>query len=44
MNIKIIKSIDDANEIIKSGDEDLKLLAEDDLRINIDKPEALSKN
>ena len=38
---KIIKSIDDANEIIKSDDEDLKLLAEDDLRINIDKPEAL---
>ena len=40
---KIIKSIDDANEIIKSGDEDLKLLAEDDLRINIDKPEALEQ-
>ena len=42
-NKKIIKSIDDANEIIKSGDEDLKLLAEDDLRINIDKPEALEQ-
>ena len=40
---KIIKSIDDANEIIKSGDEDLKFLAEDDLRINIDKPEALEQ-
>ena len=40
---KIIKSIDDANEIIKSGDKDLKLLAEDDLRINIDKPEALEQ-
>ena len=40
---KIIKSIDDANEIINSGDEDLILLAEDDLKINIDKPEVLEQ-
>ncbi|MDC3114041.1 PCRF domain-containing protein, partial [Gammaproteobacteria bacterium] len=33
-----IKSINDANEILNSGDEDLKSLAEDDLKKFINKP------
>jgi len=38
---KIIKSVNDANEIIDSGDEDLKILAEDDLKNFHGKPEIL---
>ena len=39
----IIKSISDANEILDSGDEDLKSLAEDDLKNYINKPEILEQ-
>ncbi len=39
----IIKSISDANEILNSGDEDLKSLAEDDLKNFINKPEILEQ-
>ena len=39
----IIKSISDANEILESGDEDLKSLAEDDLKNYINKPEILEQ-
>ena len=35
----IIQAINDANEIIESGDEELKTLAEDDLKESHDKPE-----
>ena len=38
-----IKSINDANEILNSGDEDLKSLAEDDLKNFINKPEILEQ-
>ena len=40
---QIIKSISDANEILDSGDEDLKSLAEDDLKNYINKPEILEQ-
>ncbi len=40
---QIIKSISDANEILDSGDEDLKSLAEDDLENYINKPEILEQ-
>ena len=40
----VLKSIKDANEIIESGDDDLKVLAEDDLKSYQDIPENLSKN
>ena len=39
----ILKSINDANEILDSGDEDLKSLAEDDLKNYINKPEILEQ-
>ena len=39
----IIQSISDANEILDSGDEDLKSLAEDDLKNYINKPEILEQ-
>ena len=39
----IIKSISDANEILDLGDEDLKSLAEDDLKNYINKPEILEQ-
>ena len=39
----ILKSISDANEILDSGDEDLKSLAEDDLKNYINKPEILEQ-
>ena len=39
----IIKSISDANEILDSGDEDLKSLAEDDLKNYINKLEILEQ-
>ena len=35
---KTIKRIEDANEIIESGDADLKILAEDELKEALDKP------
>jgi len=38
-----IKNINDANEILNSGDEDLKSLAEDDLKNFINKPEILEQ-
>ena len=39
----VLKSIKDANEIIESGDEELKGLAEDDLKSYIDIPEKLEQ-
>ena len=39
----VLKSIKDANEIIESGDDDLKVLAEDDLKSYQDIPEKLEK-
>ena len=41
--ISVLKSIKDANEIIESGDEELKCLAEDDLKSYIDIPEKLEQ-
>jgi peptide chain release factor 1 len=41
--ISVLKSIKDANEIIESGDEELKGLAEDDLKSYIDIPEKLEQ-
>ena len=41
--ISVLKSINDANEIIESGDEELKGLAEDDLKSYIDIPEKLEQ-
>ena len=40
---QIIKNIEDANEIINSGDEDLKTLAEEELKGSINKPEELEQ-
>ena len=40
---QILDSIKEANEIIDSGDEDLKSLAEDELKSFIDKPEKLEQ-
>ena len=40
---QIIKSIEDANEIINSGDKDLKMLAEEELKESINKPEELEQ-
>ena len=40
---QIIKSIEDANEIINSGDKDLKTLAEEELKESINKPEELEQ-
>ena len=37
------KSISEANEIINSGDEDLKALAEEELKQSLDKPEKLEQ-
>ena len=42
--ISVLKSIEDANEIIESGDEELKGLAEDDLKSYIDIPEKLEQD
>ena len=39
----VLKSIKDANEIIESGDDDLKVLAEDDLKSYQDIPEKLEQ-
>ena len=39
----VLKSIKDANEIIGSGDDDLKVLAEDDLKNYQDIPEKLEQ-
>ena len=39
----VLKSIKDANEIIESGDDDLKVLAEDDLKNYQDIPEKLEQ-
>ena len=39
----ILKGIKDANEILESGDEELKILAEDDLKNYADKPENLEQ-
>ena len=41
--ISVLKSIKDANEIIELGDEELKGLAEDDLKSYIDIPEKLEQ-
>ena len=41
--ISVLKSIKDANEIIESGDEELKCLAEDDLKSYLDIPEKLEQ-
>ena len=40
---QITKSIEDANEIINSGDKDLKILAEEELKESINKPEELEQ-
>jgi len=40
---QITKNIEDANEIINSGDEDLKTLAEEELKGSINKPEELEQ-
>ena len=40
---EILKDIKDANEILESGDEELKILAEDDLKNYTDKPENLEQ-
>ena len=40
---QITKSIEDANEIINSGDKDLKILAEEELKESINKPEKLEQ-
>ena len=40
---EILKGINDANEILESGDEELKILAEDDLKNYADKPENLEQ-
>ena len=40
---QITKSIEDANEIINSGDKDLKMLAEEELKESINKPEELEQ-
>ena len=40
---QITKSIEDANEIINSGDKDLKTLAEEELKESINKPEELEQ-
>ena len=40
---QITKSIEDANEIINSGDKDLKILAEEELKDSINKPEELEQ-
>ena len=39
----VLKSIKDANEIIESGDDELKVLAEDDLKSYLDIPEKLEQ-
>ena len=40
---QIVKSIMDANEIIESGDQELKILAEEEIKKAEDKPEKLEK-
>ncbi len=40
---QITKTIEDANEIINSGDKDLKILAEEELKESINKPEELEQ-
>ena len=40
---QITKSIEDANEIINSGDKDLKILAEEELKESMNKPEELEQ-
>ena len=40
---QITKSIEDANEIINSGDKDLKILAEEELKDSTNKPEELEQ-
>ena len=40
---QITKSIEDANEIINSGDKDLMILAEEELKESINKPEELAQ-
>jgi len=40
---QITKSIEDANEIINSGDKDLKILAEEELKESINMPEELEQ-
>ena len=40
---QITKSIEDAHEIINSGDKDLKILAEEELKESINKPEELEQ-
>ena len=39
----VLEAIDDANEILESGDEDLKSLAEDELKESSGKPEKLEQ-
>ena len=41
--MRVLEAIDDANEILESGDEDLKSLAEDELKESSGKPEKLEQ-